>query len=112
LPLLYQGARALLFPQEEDFGITPVEAAASGKPTVAFGAGGARETVLEGVSGLFFARQTADSLLAALHRSEEHEWDAWQIRRHAEQFGRAVFLRRVEAIVHNQWDMFKQVRTS
>jgi glycosyltransferase involved in cell wall biosynthesis len=73
----YRGARALIFPGEEDFGITPLEAMASGTPVIAFGRGGATETVVPlgqpHPTGLFFAEQTAGALRAALDRFEAHE---------------------------------------
>lgn len=106
LPLLYRGAKALLFPQEEDFGITPLEAAASGKPTVAYRSGGALETIVEGETGLFFDEQKSDSLMAALRKFEGRNWDAVRIRRQAERFRREVFLRRMRDAVHNHWMAF------
>lgn len=65
-----QRARAFVFAAEEDFGIVPVEAQACGTPVIAFGRGGARETVAEGVSGVFFEEQTVRSLIDAVHRFE------------------------------------------
>ena len=65
-----QGARALLFPGEEDFGIVPVEAMAAGCPVIAYGSGGALDTVKDEESGLFFQDQTVDSLLDAISRFE------------------------------------------
>jgi glycosyltransferase involved in cell wall biosynthesis len=106
LPLLYRGAKALLFPQEEDFGITALEAAASGKPTIAFGSGGATETVLPGVTGLFFAEQTTESMMQALRSFEERSWDVAAIRRHAERFSKEVFARRIQEAVQEAWERF------
>jgi len=85
---LYQNCRALVFPGEEDFGITPLEAQACGRPVIAYGRGGALETVLEGQTGLFFARQEDSSLRAALERFAEIEsgFDRNHIRQHAEAF--------------------------
>ena len=60
--------RALIFPGEEDFGIVPVEAMASGRPVVAFKQGGATETVVDGVSGVFFAEQTVEAIIDAVKR--------------------------------------------
>ncbi len=72
LPELYRNARALVFPGVEDFGITPLEAQASGRPVIAFGEGGALETVTPH-TGLFFAAQTVESLMVALARFEAFE---------------------------------------
>lgn len=108
LPALYAGAKALLFPQEEDFGITTLEAAASGKPTLAYRAGGALETIIEHKTGLFFAEQETASLMAAMEQCETHHWEPSEIRRHAEKFKRDNFLQQMEELVHNQWMSFKK----
>lgn len=105
---LYAGCRALLFPQEEDFGITPLEAAASGKPTIAYEAGGALETIRENTTGVFFKQQTVESLIAAMQRFESGFWDPQVIRQHAEQFDRARFLQRLAGAVHSQWEAFQR----
>ena len=84
---LYRNCRLLLFPGEEDFGIVPLEAMACGRPVVAFRRGGATETVLEGVSGVFFDEQNVASLAAAVERALDTRWDATAIRAHAERFG-------------------------
>ena len=62
LPALYAGCKAFLFPGEEDFGITPLEAMAAGRPVIAYGRGGVLDSVADGETGIFFERQTADSL--------------------------------------------------
>lgn len=107
LPVLYRGARALLFPQEEDFGITTLEAAASGKPTIAYRSGGALETITENVTGLFFDRQEANSLMEAMREFERRSWDQTKIRQHANGFHRNLFLHRIESIVQDQWELFQ-----
>ena len=66
----YAQCRALVFPAEEDFGLIPVEANASGRPVVAFAGGGVRETVIDGETGLFFDQQSVDALIEAVERCE------------------------------------------
>lgn len=83
--------RALLFPGEEDFGMAPLEVAAAGRPTIAFRAGGAKETVIEGQTGLFFDQQTPESLMDAIERFEREEWSPSAIRAQAEGFSVPVF---------------------
>lgn len=100
----YARARAFLMPGEEDFGIAPVEAMASGRPVIAYGSGGAVETVIPGLSGLHFAEQSSDALVDAIRRFEaaEPSFDPVAIRRHAERFGRGRFLREFGAFVAEQ----------
>jgi glycosyltransferase involved in cell wall biosynthesis len=93
--------RALLFPGEEDFGLTPLEANAAGRPVIAYRAGGATETVVEGVTGLFFAQPTGDSLAAAIEEFEARAWHQPTLRRHAEGFDRAVFAARFTEFVQS-----------
>jgi len=87
--------RALLFPGEEDFGMAPLEIAAAGRPTIAFRAGGAAETIIDGVTGAFFDQQTPESLMQAIERFEIQNWSPAEIRRHAEGFGVPVFRMRL-----------------
>lgn len=108
LPNLYAGARALLFPQEEDFGITPLEAAAAGKPTVAYEAGGALETIVPYRTGLFFAEQTPNSLMAAIELLESGFWNPAIIYRHAQRFSRNIFMHRMEHHVQTMWEGFQK----
>ena len=89
---LYRTCRQLVFPGEEDFGIVPLEAQACGRPVVAYGCGGALETVRDGVSGVFFAEQTQEALIDAVERCASQKWDPQAIRKHAEQFGAANFV--------------------
>lgn len=83
--------RTFLFPGEEDFGITPLEANASGKPVIAFAGGGALETIVEGVTGEFFREPTAPSLVTVVRAFDDTKYDALTMRRHAEKFSVAVF---------------------
>jgi glycosyltransferase involved in cell wall biosynthesis len=99
LPELYRNAKALLFPQEEDFGITPLEAAASGVPTIAYAAGGALETIVDGATGLFFSEQTAASLAEAIKIFESKQWDKCTIVHHAKQFSRDRFIDEIQKFV-------------
>jgi glycosyltransferase involved in cell wall biosynthesis len=78
--------KTFIFPGEEDFGITPLEAMASGKPVIAYGRGGALETILDGKTGLFFDELTEESLMLALDRSGKISWDRDLIRSHASKF--------------------------
>jgi glycosyltransferase involved in cell wall biosynthesis len=88
----YRRARALVMPGEEDFGIVPLEAMASGRPVIACARGGALETVVDGENGVLFAPQTRDALAEAMLRLEAMTWDAERVRSHAERFSRARFL--------------------
>lgn len=94
--------RALIFPGEEDFGMTPLEANASGRPVIAFGAGGALETVRDGVTGVLFGQQTADALAEGVRRADAATWDPAVIRRHAETFSVTGFETRFRAIVERE----------
>ncbi len=93
LAKLYQQATTLIFPGEEDLGIVPLEAMASGTPVIAYGKGGALETVIEGVTGVFFNEQTVEALDDALRRAGAISWNAAQIREHAQRFSRVVYRR-------------------
>jgi glycosyltransferase involved in cell wall biosynthesis len=88
---LLAGARALLFPGEEDFGIVPVEAQAAGVPVVAYRGGGARDSVVEGRTGLFHDEQTAASLASAILELDDLRLDEDAIRDNARRFGPARF---------------------
>jgi len=90
-------ARALLFPGEEDFGIVPLEAMACGTPVVAYGAGGALETVVDGETGVLFGAQSVDSIVDAMERVERGAFAAAACRRRALAFSREVFRARIEA---------------
>ena len=91
----YSGrCRALIVPGEEDFGMTPLEVNAAGRPVVAFRAGGVLETVVEGATGLFFDQPTGNSLAAAIEDLETRSWHRTALRRHARNFDRPVFAKR------------------
>jgi glycosyltransferase involved in cell wall biosynthesis len=88
---LLSGARALLFPGEEDFGIVPVEAQAAGVPVIAYGVGGAAETVVDGRTGVLFTEQSASALAQAIERFEGTALDGEAVRENARRFGRERF---------------------
>ncbi len=102
LKRLYAGCRALIFPGMEDFGISPLEAQASGRPVIAYEAGGALETVVPGVTGEFFTEQTAESLAEVVSRFDSRQYDPAAIRHHAETFDTEVFKRRIAEFVQGQ----------
>ena len=83
---LMANCKAFIFPGHEDFGITPVEAQACGRPVLAYAGGGALDTVIEGQTGIFFRRQTIESLIEAMHALETTAFDPAQIRQQAERF--------------------------
>ena len=93
------GCRALIFPGEEDFGMAPVEVAAAGRPTIAFGQGGALETIVEDVTGVFFREQTVESVMDAILRFEKQGWTPSVIREHAESFSTQAFQRKFRAFL-------------
>lgn len=95
----YSEAKAFVFAAEEDFGIVPVEAMASGRPVIAFGRGGATETVVEGVTGTFFKEQTKESLTATIKRFNPENYDPKQIRQRAEKFSQEIFRNELKSYI-------------
>ncbi len=89
----YQEAKAFVFAAEEDFGIVPVEAMAAGRPVIAYGAGGALETVKAGLSGVFFKEQTAESLISAVKEFKVEDYDSKKIIKYAEKFSKKRFMK-------------------
>ncbi len=110
----YTHCRALLFPGEEDFGITPLEAQASGRPVIAYGAGGALASIVDGVTGVFFREQTIASLVEALAVFHEQHFNPHVIRNHALEFDMPRFHRRILQFVTAKLNEGKSnaVRTS
>lgn len=95
----YRKSKAFIFPGEEDFGITPVEAQACGTPVIAYGKGGATETVIDGVTGIFFKEQTVESLSEAVDRFEKLEPDSKACRENAERFSIERFEKQIKTYV-------------
>ncbi len=96
---LLGNARAAVVPGEEDFGLVPLEAAASGRPAIAYRGGGALETIVEGDTGIFFDEPNAESLAGALRRFDATPFAASRLREHAERFSPAQFAQRLREIV-------------
>jgi len=92
-------AEALIFPAFEDFGLVPVEAMAAGLPVIAFGQGGATESVQDGVTGLFFQHQSADSLIEAWRRFQEIKWSAEASRKRAAVFSKEQFISGIQSVI-------------
>ncbi len=96
---LLAGARALLFPGEEDFGMVPVEAQAAGTPVIAYGVGGARETVIDGRTGVLYDDPTVDGLCQAILAFEQLSFDDAALRENAARFGPERFRRAIAGLV-------------
>lgn len=97
-----QRAHAFVFAAEEDFGIAPVEAQACGTPVIAFGKGGALETVADGVSGLFFDTQSVESLCEAVERFETMKFNPIDISIHAHKFSEKRFLAQMKSFIQEK----------
>ena len=91
----YAHCRALILPGEEDFGITPLEAQASGRPVIAYAAGGALTSVIDNVTGTFFHKQTVEGLEEVLASFDEQMYDPQTIHHHALEFDQPRFRRRI-----------------
>jgi glycosyltransferase involved in cell wall biosynthesis len=105
---MYARCRGFIFPGEEDFGLTPLEAQASGRPVVAYAGGGALETVVEERTGVFFRQPTAEALAEAVRRFEGLSFDPAQIRRHAETFSVEAFQRKLTDYVNGNYAEHQQ----
>ncbi len=95
----YAHCRALILPGEEDFGITPLEAQASGRPVIAYAAGGALASVIDNVTGTFFLQQTVESLVEVLASFDERRFDPQTIYNHALEFDHPRFRRRIQQFI-------------
>lgn len=104
-------ARGFVFGGEEDFGIILLEAQACGTPVIAYGRGGALETVVENKTGLFFGEQSVESLQGAIAEFETREWNALTCRSNAERFSTQIFRDRFQQFVEGEWDRFAAVST-
>jgi glycosyltransferase involved in cell wall biosynthesis len=103
---LFARCRAFIFPGAEDFGITPLEAMAAGRPVLAYAAGGALDTVIDGVTGRFFHEQSAAAVAATVAASRRDTYNPQTIRYHAEQFGKTLFLERMRTFIEQQQQIY------
>jgi len=92
---LVLGCKALIFPQEEDFGIVPLEAMSAGRPVIAYAKGGALETVVDNVTGILFPEQTVSSLIDAIHKFEKTSISEDACRQQAGKFDESVFKQKI-----------------
>jgi glycosyltransferase involved in cell wall biosynthesis len=111
LPDLMARCKAFIFPGREDFGITPVEAQASGRPVIAFGTGGALDTVIDGETGVLFEEQTVESFTAAVKRFAALKFDPTVIRAHAEIFSTETFRQKLTAFIEEKYADFVKRET-
>lgn len=106
---IYQNCKALIYPQEEDFGLVPLEAMACGRPVIAFKKGGALETVKQGVTGIFFHEQNPVSLRKAVRRFEKIQ-DNFQprlIRKHATAFNKQRFKKQILSFIEKKYKLYQ-----
>ena len=104
----YKNARAFIFPAEEDFGLTPIEAMASGTPVIAYKKGGLLETVKEGISGIFFKNQTCKGLTFAIKKFEKMDFNPVIIKNSIEKFGLDNFKKEFKNFVVKKYEKFKE----
>lgn len=112
LPRLYDHAQALLFAPLEDAGVVPLEAQASGTPVIAYGKGGVLDAVKEGKTGLFFEKQSCDSIVDAIQRFSRCSFDPSHIRSHATQFSAGEFRKHIQDIIRQTFKKFGRTGAS
>lgn len=110
LASLYAGCMALVFPGEEDFGIVPLEAMASGKGVIAYGKGGALETVQDGLSGVFFYEQTVEALENAVSKAGQMRFDPEKVRKRALQFSRNIYKDAMKKFIEEKIDAHERAK--
>jgi glycosyltransferase involved in cell wall biosynthesis len=104
---LYAQARAFVFPQVEDFGITPLEAMSAGCPVIAYKKGGALETIAENKSGIFFEEQTVDSLKAAVQKLSKLKLKKEEIQKQAQKFDQKIFNQKILDFIEQKWQKWQ-----
>jgi glycosyltransferase involved in cell wall biosynthesis len=108
LAKLYSQALAFIHPQVEDFGITAIEAMASGRPVIAYQVGGSLESVKEGETGLFFDEQSWEAIVDAILRFKPENFNPQAIREHAKNFDKENFKKRIKEFVNEKWSEFNK----
>ena len=109
LTKLYSEAEALIFPQLEDFGITPLESMASGRPVIAYGKGGALDTVIDEKTGILFKEQTSLHLKAAIEKYQKlkNTFKPEELRKHAEEFDQKNFEKKFMKYLKEKWEKWQ-----
>lgn len=108
--LLYQHCIAYIHPQEEDFGITPIEAMAAGRPVIAYAAGGALETILDGMTGTFFYDQDYAALIDAILHFDASHYDAPTIRTYALKYSVDRFKKELSDFIDREWSQWQELQ--
>ncbi len=98
----FGACKALIFPGEEDFGIVPVEVMAAGRPVIAYGRGGALDTIVDGKTGILFNEQTLESLIDAVEAFEKVSFDKQAIQTHADGFAPHLFKEKVASLLKSK----------
>ncbi len=104
----YQNCQALVFPQEEDFGLTAIEAQACGKPVIAFNAGGAKESVTAGKTGELYDSQTEDSLISAIENFQRGYYSSSLCRKNSLRFSKEILKKKMKVTVEKYWSSWKK----
>ncbi len=105
--VLFSRALAFIHPQKEDFGITPIEAMAAGRPVIAYGSGGATETIVANETGIFFDQQNWETLLNTVINFDPHIWDSDKIRAHAQNFSADKFKNNIQSFTEKKFTEFQ-----
>jgi len=106
---LVQSAKAFLYPQFEDFGITAVEANAAGTPLIGYGKGGLLDTMIEGKTAVFFDEQTPEAIIRAIHKFEKMKFDSGDCIENAKNFSEEKFKKKLKEYVEEKWkNAFRQ----
>ncbi|PIU01471.1 glycosyltransferase family 4 protein [bacterium (Candidatus Torokbacteria) CG09_land_8_20_14_0_10_42_11] len=112
LSSLYAEAKAFIFPQEEDLGITALESMAAGRPVIAFASGGALETVIPGKTGILFGAQTIDALSSAVKNFKESDFNPEEIREYVSRFDAKIFEQKIKIFIEEAKSKYYGAKTN